>query len=746
MRYGRLWIWWLVAGMAATAGHYVLPEGSVVASIVYDVVGVATAVGILLALRLHRPQRPAMWRWFAAGQITFVLGDLTYEFYENVLHRSPYPSFADVFYLGSYPMLFAGLVLLVRRHRSEAGDLIDAAIVATGIGLVFWLFVLYPVAADSGTSTLERVTTVAYPAADAMVLALLARLFTGGGARTASARLLVAGAVLMLAADTLFAVIPLYTSASTHLADPVFLLAYVLWSVAALHPSMAVEHGGGGRTAARVGPSRLLLFGACALLAPSLLLVPQIGADPVGRLSVAIGAGALILLVLARMSGFVFEVRRQSAELTRAAMQDTLTGVASRRCFEDALRQSLTAGSRPQIALLGLNGFKNVNDELGRPLGDRVLNSLAARLAAAAPGDALVARIGGDEFAVLLRSAGADQARTVAASLTHALSAPVAVDGHELYVGVAIGLAGGAGVTPVELLRQAETAMYTAKQTGEPVRRWTPALDERAGEFVRLGAEIRTALDSGQFRVVYQPIVELPTGRVAAVEALVRWEHPTRGLVSPAAFIPVAERNGLIVELGEWILRTACARLASWRTTLGPAAPDRVSVNVSARQLARPHFAATVAAALADSGLPASCLAVEVTETAVFEGGQAVVALHELRALGVRIALDDFGTGHSSLGLLQTVPVDILKVDKSFVDNVTEAGRHTVIADALHQVSAGLGLVAVAEGVETAAQAEALHRLGYCYLQGYHFGRPVADPDFALSEAIAGEQSYEVPA
>ncbi|MGX6606825.1 EAL domain-containing protein [Micromonosporaceae bacterium Da 78-11] len=231
--------------------------------------------------------------------------------------------------------------------------------------------------------------------------------------------------------------------------------------------------------------------------------------------------------------------------------------------------------------------------------------------------------------------------------------------------------------------------------------------------------------------------MELPSGRVAAVEALVRWEHPERGLVSPAYFIPIAEQNGLIVELGAWILATACRRLAGWRAELGPDAPEKVSVNVSARQLARPGFAQTVAAVLADSGLPAHCLAVEVTETAVFEGGQAVTALHELRAFGVRIALDDFGTGHSSLGLLQTVPVDILKVDKSFVDNITESGRHAVIAEALIQVSNGLGLSAVAEGVETAEQAAALYQLGYRLLQGYHYGRPVADPDFGVVRARA---------
>ena len=744
MRQSRLWRWWLAAGVLATTGHYLLPEGGLAASLAYNVIGLLSALAILVAVRLHRPDRPAMWYWFAAGQIVFVIGDLTYSYYLFVLEQEPYPSVADVFYLASYPMLVTGLLLLLRSRRSTAGDLVDAAIVATGLGLVFWVFVLHPVAADAAASALERATSTAYPAADVLLLALLARLFTDAGARTTSVRLLGLAAALLLAADTAFSLIPLYLEdASTHPTDPMFLLSYVVWAAAALHPSMA--DASGQAVPNRLGRARLALFGVCALLAPLMLFVPSVGADLVDRFSVAIGAVVLFLLVLTRMSGFMAEVNRQSGALRRAAMQDALTGLASRQRFEQELRDAVAAGRRPQVALLGLNGFKNVNDELGRPVGDRVLEALGARLAAAAPAGAVVARMGGDEFAVLLADAGADDLRGAATGLAGALAAPVAAGGHELYVGIAIGLAGGSGVDPIELLRQAETAMYAAKQTGEPVRRWSPALDERAGAHVRLGAEIRTALDAGQFRVVYQPIVELPSGRVAAVEALVRWEHPERGMVSPAAFIPVAERNGLIVELGEWILRTACHRLAAWRATLGAAAPDRVSVNVSARQLARPHFAATVQRALSDSGLPARCLAVEVTETAVFEGGQAVAALHDLRALGVRIALDDFGTGHSSLGLLQTVPVDILKVDKSFVDNITDAGRHAVIAEALIQVSSGLGLAAVAEGVETAAQAAALHRLGYRLLQGYHFGRPVADPDFALPPAIA-ESSLPVRA
>jgi EAL domain-containing protein (putative c-di-GMP-specific phosphodiesterase class I) len=342
----------------------------------------------------------------------------------------------------------------------------------------------------------------------------------------------------------------------------------------------------------------------------------------------------------------------------------------------------------------------------------------------------VVARMGADEFAVLVPEATAAEGDVVIARLSAALREPVEAGGHQLLVGAGLGVADAAGTRdPVEVLRRADVAMYAAKASGGRYRRYGVELDDQAGEEARLGAEIRAGLDDGQFRLVYQPIVNLPDGSVKYVESLVRWQHPRRGFVSPADFVPLAEQNGLIVELGEWILRTACAQFVRWRSA--PGGPERISVNVSARQLAEPGFAAVVADVLQRTGMDPDHLIVEVTETAVFGGGVAVQAVIDIHALGVRIALDDFGTGHSSLGLLQTVPVDVLKVDKSFVDNLTMAGRHAVIATALIQVSNGLGLTAVAEGVETAEQAAELYRLGYQLAQGYHFGRPVAEPDFA---------------
>jgi diguanylate cyclase (GGDEF)-like protein len=721
----RLLLWWVAAGTAATIGYYLLPRGGVAASLLYNAIGFCSALMIVAGVRRYRPRRPGMWYLFAAGQMAAVIGDLVWSYYAFVLHQEPYPSFADFWYLAAYPPLVLGLLQFVRsRTRGDVETLIDAGMVAAGLGLVFWIFVLQPTAAATSASVLEKFISVAYPAADAVLLALLARMFVGSGARTPSARLLGAGALLLFAADAAFSVMSLYSGSDGWELSAGWLLSYVCWGAAALHPSMAAEGPPAPAADTGIGRGSVVLTAVCSLLAPAMLFLPQAGASTVSRFAIATVGIVLCVLAFVRARSLIRKIQGKTRQMEHLATHDDLTGSANRRHFENTLRQ-VTKQHSAHVVYLALTGFKNVNDELGRQVGDEVLVHLAARIRAAAPDGALMARMGGDEFALLLPGHTAGAADQLAARLADIMREPVLAAGNELLVGAGIGISIDEGTTsPAEVLRRAETAMYAAKGTGEPYRRWSPALDEQAGEQARLGAEIRAALDGDQFRVVYQPIVTAPEGRIAAVEALVRWEHPDRGPVSPAYFIPVAERNGLIVELGAWVLRTACEQMVRWRDA--EAAPGYLSVNVSARQLARPGFPQTVADILTTTGLPPACLAVEVTETAVFDGGHAVQALHQLRALGVRIALDDFGTGHSSLRLLRTVPVDILKVDKSFVDDITGAGEHRVIAEALIHLCEGLGLTAVAEGVETAEQAEVLYRLGYRLLQGYHFGRPAA--------------------
>ena len=736
----RTWWLWVSFGVLVSLGYPLLPSGGVASTVAYNGLGVLSFLVIIAGVRRNRPADSGAWYLFAAGVITFVAADIVYEVTGRILGEHPYPYWDDALYFLAYPMLWIGLLRTGRNRGRARGpqDLagaIDAAVIAAGVGLVYWVFVIQPTLGDLGTPLYERLVTVAYPTFDVLMCTVVTLLLTRAGRRTPSGLLLAAGCALTLAGDVIWSLSDAFTTDSGSLINVVFMLGYVAWAAAALHPSINPPPPI-VKTRNRFGRGRLGLLAACTLLVPAVLFVQGFRHDEINWVAVGVGAVALFLLVLARLAGFVGQVQEQADRLERLAMRDDLTGLANRRLFEQRLAE-VVAEVPAQVVLLDLNDFKLVNDLHGHHVGDRLLAAVGERLTAALRTDDLVARMGGDEFAVLAPAASAADGDAIVRRLVEALHEPVVVNGHELLVTATIGIADAVGADAVEVLRRADVAMYAAKEGGSRQhRRYAAELDDRAGEAARLGVEMRMGLDTGQFRMVYQPIVGLPDGRTLYVESLVRWQHPERGFVSPADFIPVAEQNGLIVELGEWILRTACAQFMRWRAEHGTAAPRRISVNVSARQLSEPGFASVVADVLGSIGMPPGSLIVEVTETAVFGGGVAVQAVKDLHALGVGIALDDFGTGHSSLGLLQTVPVDVLKVDKSFVDNLTMAGRHAVIATALIQVSNGLGLTAVAEGVETAEQAAELHRLGYQLAQGYHFGKPVAEPDFRSAAVV----------
>ncbi|MEV6598794.1 EAL domain-containing protein [Actinoplanes sp. NPDC051346] len=432
----------------------------------------------------------------------------------------------------------------------------------------------------------------------------------------------------------------------------------------------------------------------------------------------------------------ITEARQHSDELAYRANHDLLTGLPNRELFTRSTSRVLDeagSGARAAIVLVDLDDFKAVNDRLGHTVGDALIVAIGERLSDCLRTGDLLARLGGDEFALLLPGAGADEAAEAAQRILTALARPIAAADYELVVHGSVGLTtAGSGTaehgesTAMELLRQADVAMYTAKESGR--NRWVryePGMDAAAQEHAQLAAELHQALERDEFHLLYQPIVALPDGDLIGVEALVRWHHPVRGLVSPADFIPAAERTGLIVPVGEWVLREACRQGAEWQLRHGDRVPSKINVNVSARQLQEPSFVDTVAAVLAESGLAPSRLVIEITETAVFGGGSATQTVAGLRELGCRIALDDFGTGHSSLGLLRTCPVDVIKVDKSFVDGVGGTVEQEAIATSIGEIARALRLEAVAEGVETAAQADRLHQLGYRQAQGFHFARPL---------------------
>jgi diguanylate cyclase (GGDEF)-like protein len=444
----------------------------------------------------------------------------------------------------------------------------------------------------------------------------------------------------------------------------------------------------------------------------------------VGRQIVAFYDNARLLR---RVDASLLDVREAQRLLTHQANHDGLTGLANRSHFEERVRAAAARGTPFSVALVDLDDFKAVNDRLGHVVGDRLLVAVAQRLRAGVRPEDLVARLGGDEFVLLLESVPPADAGDVLARLAAALERPIRVDPHDLLIRCSAGFTDGwSDADPTELLRRADVAMYAAKERGKGRgARYEPDLDLRADSDAQLGADLRRALDHGEFYLLYQPIVRLPDGATVGVESLVRWRLSDGRTVPPDRFIAAAERTGLIVPIGRWILAAACRQGVEWLHAYGAGRRWRVSVNISARQLREPDFAAEVATVLVETGLPAERLVIEVTETAVFDNEQAVAALTDIAALGVVIALDDFGTGHSSLGVLRSCPVGVLKVDKSFIEGITRSSGEAVIATAMIQIAEGLNLVAVAEGVETAEQAARLYELGYRLAQGYYFAVPL---------------------
>jgi diguanylate cyclase (GGDEF)-like protein len=428
----------------------------------------------------------------------------------------------------------------------------------------------------------------------------------------------------------------------------------------------------------------------------------------------------------------ITERKRLGEELAHQAFHDRLTGLPNRALFLDRLEHALARAARGSdplaVLFLDLDGFKIVNDTLGHDQGDALLATVAGRLRGCVrPGDT-VARLGGDEFTVLLEGANADAAVQVAERIARRLQLPIQLDGHELIVGTSVGLALRAGPDdrPDELLRDADVAMYAAKQRGKgSYAIFEPRMRTRAWARLELEADLRRAVDRGEFRVHYQPIIELATGRVDGVEALVRWQHPERGLVLPAQFIPLAEETGLIVPIGHWVLREACRQVRTWQEGLPGVGPLMVGVNLSPRMLAQPSLVDDVARILGQTGLDPGCLKLEITEGVMMQEGEATLAtLRHLKALGVQLAVDDFGTGYSSLAYLQRFPLDVLKIDRAFVGSLGEGAEGTVIARTVVALAKALGLAVTAEGIETAEQAEQLKELGADRGQGYHFARP----------------------
>ncbi|MQA36101.1 putative bifunctional diguanylate cyclase/phosphodiesterase [Modestobacter roseus] len=510
-----------------------------------------------------------------------------------------------------------------------------------------------------------------------------------------------------------------------------------------------------------VDPAEVLAALARARAQPGTATELELRGGQAGSGTVWLGGRAVDLLDDPDVGGIVVSVyditprKLAEAELAHQAFYDALTGLANRSLFleqtEQALRRAGRTGTPPVVLCLDLDGFKDVNDSLGHLAGDELLRTVACRLRGAVRAADTVARLGGDEFAVLVDDprGGLPEATELAQRLLDVIGAPIDLGGHRVSVAASIGVvAAEASATPLSLFRDADIAMYRAKTAGRA--QWVvfdPEMRAAALERIELERQLTGALEAGQLRLVYQPVVDLATERVVGFEALLRWHHPVLGPIGPDRFVPVAEDSGLIVPIGRWVLAEATRTAARWQRAHPRDTPLSMAVNVSARQLAGGTLLGHVTEALSASGIPPSSLVLEVTETALVTDRSAVAArLAELRALGTRLALDDFGTGYSSLSWLRQFDVDVLKIDRSFVSLLDGSPDDAAIVHGLVQLGRTLRLEVVAEGVETAAQRDRLRAERCDLAQGYLFAQPLEEPDAELLLADSDAAAPRAPA
>ncbi|HEU0060525.1 MAG TPA: PAS-domain containing protein, partial [Hyphomicrobiaceae bacterium] len=447
----------------------------------------------------------------------------------------------------------------------------------------------------------------------------------------------------------------------------------------------------------------------------------------------------------------ITEQRRSEAKIAHMALHDALTNLPNRVLLNERLEHALARSRRGEIVathILDLDHFKHVNDTLGHPVGDKLLQMVANRLRALVRNTDTVARMGGDEFAIVqVALSQVVDATSLAQRVIAALSEPYEVDGHQVVIGTSVGitLAPSDGLIPEQLIRNGDLALYRAKGDGRGTFRFFESeMDVQMQARRTLEQDLRKALIAGELELHYQPVINIASGRISGLEALVRWQHPENGLVAPATFIPLAEETGLIVPIGEWVIREACATAAQWPADV------RIAVNLSPAQLRNPALPQTLVSALAASGLAPDRLELEITETVLLHDSAATLAiLFRLRELGVRIAMDDFGTGYSSLSHLQRFPFDKIKIDRSFINNIAADVSSLNIVRAVAALASGLGVAATAEGVETREQFDLIRSEGCTEMQGFLLSKPVPSNELEplfLAKGIEREAARQVVA
>ncbi|MDG4766657.1 EAL domain-containing protein [Solwaraspora sp. WMMD406] len=734
----------LACGLA-TAVLYSVVDSPLVTGLAFAVAGAGGAAAVVIGPRWHAAAPRWAWQSLAVACLLFLGGALVRPW--AVDQEGPGALAADAFTVPGYLFMLLGLAgLLHTRGRLPLHAVIDGLIVCTGAALSSLLLLAVPAGRIADRPVLVSALAAVYPIFDVVLVLVLVSLAFTTAVRRPSYLLLVASMSFLLIGDVLYAIIGVFGQLTgSRLLDLPFLLGFLLIGAAALHPSV-VDVGRAARLPVQAWSwQRLLLIGP-ALAAPFLLTIFVSGRSAADRLVLGVGGAAMVALLMMRAVSAVQGYAAAQRRYEHRATHDPLTGLPNRLMLAAEVRRLLTTTTAGEtwiwVFFLDLDGFKLVNDSWGHHAGDQLIAEVAGRLRAALPPSATVARVGGDEF-VVVHLGDQTEAIAVADRIIDCVNEPLQIRQVEAVITASVGVAGTrlgadasgdpAPATADALLRDADTAMYQAKSDGRG--RWVmfdASMHERVRERVEIEQALRTALSSDDLRLAYQPIVDLESGRLIGAEALLRWEHPERGPVSPAMFIPIAEDTGLIGPIGRWVLDRAIRQLADWRTDGTVGVEFWMSINVSPRQLRDPGLGRALDDALARYRVPAAVVVLEITESVMIDPSSVTgQVLADLRARGIRIVVDDFGTGFSALGYLRSHPVTGVKVDRAFVAGLGSSAKDEEIVRAVVAMSSALHLTVVAEGVETTLQQGVLAVLGVVFGQGRLWGEPVGPVEFA---------------
>jgi diguanylate cyclase (GGDEF)-like protein len=695
--------------------------------------GLGAAAAIMIGVRINRPARPVPWRLMGLCLFMSAIG-------------TPLISAPGAIGLVGQALTgigaTIGLVGFVRliRGRVPGGDrpaLIDAAIIASGTGVVVWAFGFAPYILAARQSSIVA-AILFYPLL--LALSVVARMWFIGGAHRSATRLIV---LAILATNAIIVIDMVGSHTGGGPLTGVYLLAsfamYTLLATAALHPTMAIDAERQSAGHNGIGRRRLVALTAALLVNPATLAIQVTAGHQVDPAPYLIGGAIIGVLVIARLAHAMRMLAESLSEreslmelLRRQALFDSLTSLPNRSLFSERLTASYANRSSERmlaVLLLDIDDFKSVNDSYGHDAGDALLVAVGQRLRGAIRDGDTAARLGGDEFVIALANFNDPTVPTrVAERVLAMLSEPFDCGGHRLTMRASIGVAvaGADDRTADDLVRNADIAMYLAKSRGKGrFEMFEPSMHQAAMNQLELRTGLAVAITDGELRLHFQPVIDLRTGATVGYEALVRWLRNGR-LIPPLDFIPVAESSGLIGALTDWVLGEAVRTTVDWGR---PNDRPWVSVNLSPSQLIRQDLVARLSKTLEESGMMPERVVIEVTESALLDIDVARPAIERLSALGVRVAIDDFGIGYSALSYLARLPIDIVKIDRSFVSALQRSGPEEAIAAAIIALARRLGLTTVGEGIETAAQLEQLRTLGCDLGQGFHLARPSAAED-----------------